>query len=155
MRKHISKSLVLSSITFLCLTLVACGGGGSSSDAGSSIISDTSDPTTSPQNNSPTPPKKTPNDSNNSNPRNTFANKIEINPLRDLGLGKGKNICFKLKSYNNVSESDFSKSICGKIKDNHLITLTWEDAIGNIVGYYVYFGTNKNNVKNYLADVLS
>ncbi len=81
-------------------------------------------------------------------------NSIEINPLRDLGLEKGENICFRLKSYNNVTESDFSKAICGKINNDNSLILSWEDVIGNVDGYYVYFGKNKNNVANFLADVI-
>ena len=50
--------------------------------------------------------------------------------------------------------SDFSKAICGKINNDTKLTLSWNKISGDVSGYYVYFGTNKNNVTNFLADVI-
>ncbi len=80
-------------------------------------------------------------------------NSLTVNPLLDLGLGKGKSVCFRLKSYNNVTESDFSKAICGEIYNDQSLTLSWGSVTGNVDGYYVYFGTSENNVASFLADV--
>ncbi len=86
---------------------------------------------------------------------NILANSLEINPTRDLGLATGENVCFKLKSYNNTATSNFSDAICSKIPDGESLTLTWESAPGDIVGYYVYFGTSTTNAgNNFLANVL-
>ena len=79
---------------------------------------------------------------------------LEINPLSDLGLEEGDSVCFKVKSYNNVTESDYSKPICSIIYDPLNLPLSWSEVTGKINGYYVYFGTNKNNATNFLADVI-
>ncbi len=75
------------------------------------------------------------------------------NPLLDLGLEKGKSVCFSIKSYNTVTESDFSKTICGTINNDQSLTVSWDKVSGDVDGYYVYFGTNENNATNFLADV--
>ena len=80
-------------------------------------------------------------------------NSIVLNPLRDLALGAGDQVCFSVKSYNNISESAFSKTICGLINNNDSLTLSWNNASGDVVGYYVYFGSNRNDATNFLADV--
>ena len=78
---------------------------------------------------------------------------IDINPLRDLGLSKGENVCFRVKAYNTTSTSNFSNPICSRIRDLDYVTLTWNKAIGDVLGYYIYYGTNKNNSKTFLLDV--
>ncbi len=155
MSRNISTNLVLFIITLFILTLGACGGGGgSSSEADTPVVSDTSSPNAPSPKKSPNQPKQAPKKTDSPSSPKALANLIEINPLRDLGFGKGESICFSLKSYNNITESNFSESICDKIKDDHSLTLTWNNAAGNISGYYVYFGTNKNNATNFLADVI-
>ncbi len=85
--------------------------------------------------------------------KNTQA--IEINPMRDLGLEKGKQVCFSLKSYNNIAESSFSKAVCGRIRSNHSLTLVWEKAKGKISGYQIYFGKNRKTAnENFLTDMI-
>lgn len=80
---------------------------------------------------------------------------MKINPLRDLGLEKGKQACFRLKSYNNVTKSNFSNAACGRISNNHSLTLAWDKATGDITGYQIYFGTNgKISEMNFLADMI-
>lgn len=156
MRSIISTNLVLFIITLYCLTIGACGGGGSSSEDYTPTVSDISNPSSPMPKKSPKNPKQAPKKPNSSSsPPKTLANLIEVNPLRDLGLGKGESICFRLKSYNNVTESDFSKSVCGQIKNDHSLILTWNNIPGNIVGYYVYFSKNKNNTNsNFLTNVI-
>lgn len=154
MEQNISTNVVLFIIMLFCLTISACGGGGSSSDTSNVKVNNTSNPSTATPEKAPIPQNQAPNDNNSGKP-NTLANFIELNPLRDLGVGKGKSICFKLKSYNNVTESAFSESVCGQIKNDHSLVLTWNNASGNIVGYYVYFSDSKNNSNNkFLADVI-
>ena len=126
-------------LSTILLFLYGCGGDSSSSS--------------SPNFSSSTPESATSTNSLSSSPE-TFTNLLTVNPLRDLGLGKGKNVCFRIKSYNNITESDFSNAFCGQIKDDLSITLAWNKSDGNIHGYYVYYGTNKYNATNYLADVL-
>ena len=111
--------------------LFGCGGGGGSSSSESSGS-----------------------DTGGSSSSSSRFSSLVINPLSELGLTSGDNVCFRVKSYNNVSESDFSKPICGKINDNNKLTLSWNRVSGYISGYYVYFGTNKNNATNFLADVI-
>ena len=118
----------------LAFCLIGCGGGSSSSVTESS-------PNTS------SPPQPQP------QPLNQFSS-LEINPLTDLGLTTGDKVCFSVKSYNNVTESDYSKAICGKINDDNKLTLSWNKISGDANGYYVYYGTNKNNATNFLADVM-
>ena len=86
-------------------------------------------------------------------PPSAFSNSIVINPLRDLGLETGDDICFSIKSYNNTSVSDFSNAICVQINTSNSLTLSWNNPPGNVVGYYVYFGTKNYNATNFLADV--
>ena len=128
--------------------LIGCGGGGSSSTlAEASNSPDNQASPSSPPDNQASP--------NSPPPENNLANSININPMRDLGLDQGKSACFKIKSYNNIGESEFSDAICGQVKNEQSLTLTWEDASGNVVGYYVYFGTNKDKAgDNFLADVI-
>ncbi len=78
---------------------------------------------------------------------------ININPLRDLGMSKGENVCFRIKAYNTTSVSKFSNAICSRIRDLDYITLKWNKAIGDVIGYYIYYGANKNNSKTFLFDV--
>ena len=135
-----STIILLAACMVLTFSLIGCGGGGSSS------TTDTL-PTTS---SSPSPsPKSSPQPS----PSGQFSS-LAINPLADLGLAAGDNVCFSVKSYNNFSESDFSKAVCGKIKDDNKLTLAWNKNTENVNGYYVYFGTDKNNATNFLADVI-
>ena len=117
----------------LCLSLNGCGGGGSSSSATEDL----------PNTSSATPP---------SSPSG-LPNSIDINPLIDLGMVAGDNVCFRLKSYNNFTESDFSKAICSQIKNESALTLSWNQVSGNIIGYYIYFGPDKNSATNFLKDV--
>ena len=115
-----------------------CGGGSSSSSSGENLI-DTS------SSSSKEPPTSSPSESSSS---------LAINPLSDLGLTKGDSVCFRLKAYNNVTESNYSKPICGQINNDHSLTLSWDNVSENVIGYYVYYGTNKNNAKNFIADVI-
>ncbi len=127
--------LVMCMIFALCL--IGCGGGGSSSTAETSPNTPSSSPESSP------PPSSS----------GQFSS-LAINPLTDLGLIAGNKVCFSVKSYNNFSESDFSKAVCGQIKDDNKLTLYWNKITGNVSGYYVYFGSDKNNATNFLADVI-
>ena len=128
--------ILFSMHVILALCLIACGGGSSSS------VVDFAPNTSS------SPPSKP------SEPSEQFSS-LAINPIADLGLTTGDNVCFSVKSYNNIAESDFSKAICSKVSNSNVLTLSWNKISGdNISGYYVYFGTNKNNVTNYLADVI-
>lgn len=117
--------------------LIGCGGSGSSSST-----AETSPNTSSPE--KPEPPSSS-----------EQFNSLVINPLTELGLEVGNKVCFSVKSYNNVSESDFSKTICGQIKNDNMLTLSWNNIPGNVNGYYVYFGTEKNSATNFLADVIT
>ncbi len=117
--------------------LFGCGGGSSSSTAETLPNTPSSSPELSLQSTLP----------------EQFSS-LEINPLADLGLLAGNIVCFSVKSYNNFSESAFSKVICDVIKDDTNLTLSWSKIIGNVTGYYVYFGTDKNNTTNFLADVI-
>ena len=134
------KLIVFQLILILCI--YGCGGGSNSSSE--SPISANNEPSAQSKSSS----------SSNSDSTEKLSNLLKINPLRDLGLGKGENVCFRIKSYNNVAVSDFSKAICGQIMDDHSLTLLWSKVAGKISGYYVYYGTNKNNAENYLTDVL-
>jgi hypothetical protein len=80
-------------------------------------------------------------------------NSVVFNPLRDLALGAGDQVCFSIKSYNNISESTFSKAVCGLINNNDSLTLSWNEVSGDVVGYYVYFGSNRDDATNFLTDV--
>ena len=68
-------------------------------------------------------------------------------------MGNGDNVCFRLKAYNNFTESDFSNAICSQIENDNTLTLSWDEVSGNIIGYYIYFGVDKNNATNFLKDV--
>ena len=116
----------------LAFCLIGCGGGSSSSVTESSLNTSSS----------PQP-----------QPLNQFSSLV-INPIADLGLTTGEKVCFSVKSYNNVTESDYSKAICGKINNDNKLTLSWNKIAGDVNGYYVYYGTNKNNATNFLADVM-
>ncbi len=145
--KSIEKLLaVFVAITF---SLYGCGGDSSSPSTTEEIQEFAlAAPETTPKTESKPAPKTTP-------PLiSGLPNSIEINPLRDLGLEKGKNICFRLKSYNNVAESDFSKVICSQIKNDRRLTLSWSDVPGNVSGYFVYYGVSKNNATKFLIDVI-
>ncbi len=136
--ENIYKLFVLFLIPILLFS--GCGGGGGSSSSDETSISNVPPPT---------------NNNTSSTPANVLSNFIDINPLRDLGLSKGEQVCFRLKSYNNVATSKFSKPICSKVKNEQYLTLTWETVSDKINGYYVYFGTNKNKADdNFLADVI-
>ena len=115
--------------------LVGCGGGGSSSTLDTSSNKSSSESLPQPA------------------PSGQFSS-LEINPLTDLGLVAGSKVCFSVKSYNNFSESDFSKAVCDEIKDDNNLTLSWNKITGNASGYYVYFGTDENNATTFLADVI-
>ena len=128
--KSTCKVTVLS--VFLVLTLIGCGGGGSSD---SEVIPNTT---------SLPPSTSSPNQ----------ISSLAINPLSDLGLTEGQKVCFSIKSYNNTTESSFSDAICSQIKNENMLTLSWNKINGDITGYYVYYGTTKNNATNYLADVI-
>ncbi len=123
----------------ISLSISACGGGGSGSSSDTASLSQPSTPTGG---------------SNNTSNSPQFANTIEINPLRDLGLGVGDNVCFKIKAYNNVTESKFSGALCSTLKNETSVNLSWNDVPGNVVGYYVYYGTKKKDVNNFLVDVV-
>lgn len=128
----------------LLATILICGcggGGGSSSQSGS--------PSSSTDGSANNPPS-----SKNNPPSSNLSNSIVINPLRDLGRNKGDRVCFRIKSYNNVTESDFSGAICNTIKNSKSITLSWNSVPGDVLGYYVYYGIEKNNVSNFLEDVI-
>ncbi len=126
----------------VCVTLlfciIGCGGGGSSQT--------TNSPSATPPSTSQPSPVRPPSPGN--------FNSLTINPLNDLGLVQGETVCFSVKSFNNYSESDFSKAICGKINNTSSLTLSWNKIGGDVSGYYIYFGTNKNNATAYLANVL-
>lgn len=132
---------MLAALVTITLSLAGCGGGGNSSSI-------------SPQD-APAPSPITPTASPDAQPTpsDNLSNLIEINPLRDLGLGKNDLVCFRIRSYNNVAESDLSDAACSVIKNDLLLTLSWSEVLGNIHGYYVYFGTNKNSATEFLADV--
>ena len=132
-----SPVILLSICIIFALCLIGCGGGGSSSTTETSPNTPSSSPESSPQ----------------STPSGQFSS-LEINPLADLGLVAGNKVCFSVKSYNNFSESDFSKAACGQIKDDNKLTLAWNKNTENVNGYYVYFGTDENNATNFLADVI-
>ena len=133
-------NLIMLVLAMSQLVLVGCGGGSGSSSTQSSPNQSMDTPSSSPDSTSP--------------PSNNLSNVIEVNPLRDLGLDKGDQVCFRIKSYNNVEVSDFSKPICSKIKNSTQLMLSWNDADGNVIGYYVYFGSSKKKVNEYLADVI-
>ena len=137
MKNTASLFVILSTIL---LFIYGCGGGSNSSDSSPYISSSTSESSTSPNYPSSSP--------------ESFTNSFTVNPLRDLGLGKGENVCFRIKSYNNIAISDFSKAICGQIKNDHKLTLSWNKVHGKIDGYYVYYGANKNKATNFLTDVI-
>ncbi len=40
---------------------------------------------------------------------------VRYNARLDLNLDEGSNVCFRLRAYNNVGESDFSGAACGAI----------------------------------------
>ena len=122
-----SNIILVTTIAVLLFILIGCGGG-SGSGSGSSVIESTA---------------------NTPSPLEQFST-LAVNPLTDLGLDIGDQVCFSVKSYNNVTESDFSKAICSQIKDNDSLTLAWNNIFGNINGYYIYFGTNKFNTTNFL-----
>lgn len=135
MKSNIKLIAVFTAVIFC---LFGCGGGGnSSSTAESSSNTPSSSPESSP------PPSSS-----------GLFSSISINPLTDLGLEAGNKVCFSVKSYNNFSESDFSKAICGEIRNDNTLTLSWNKITGDVSGYYVYFGANKNNATNFLADVM-
>ena len=127
--KNTIKLLAISVAFAFCFT--GCGGGSSSS--------------TSP--NTTSPPDVPPSSSTG------LPNSVVFNPLRDLALGAGDQVCFSIKSYNNISESTFSKVVCGLINNNDSLTLSWNNVSGNVVGYYVYFGFNRDDATNFLADI--
>ena len=127
--------ILLAMHIILAFCLIGCGGGKSSNTVESVPNASSSPPT------------------NQSEPSEQFSS-LAINPIADLGLTAGDKVCFSVKSYNNIMESDFSKAICGKINNNTKLTLSWNKISGDVSGYYVYFGTNKNNATNFLADVI-
>jgi hypothetical protein len=133
------KSAIISIVVLVAFTLGlnGCGGSGSSSST-----AETSPNTSSPEN--PEPPSSS----------EQFASLV-INPLTELGLEAGNKACFSVKSYNNVSESDFSKAICGQIKNDNVLILSWNKVPEKVNGYYIYFGTDINNATNFLADVIT
>ncbi len=126
------KNKIIFLITCMALSyiLIGCGGGGSGSPSSGTSAENTGSSSGS------------------------FAS-LEVNPITDLGLDTGSNVCFSIKSYNNITESDFSKAICSKIKNDGKLTLSWNKNPRSVSGYYVYYGTNKNNAKTFLADVIT
>lgn len=42
-------------------------------------------------------------------------NSATIDAVADLGLNKGDKACFRVKSYSNVAESDYSSAVCGTL----------------------------------------
>ena len=126
------------------LILIGCGGKGSSSSA----FEEPSGTSSESSNTSQSSPESTP-----SLPKR-LSNSIIVSPLRDLGMEKGESVCFRLKSYNNITESDFSKAICSQIKNDNRLTLIWNEASENVTGYYVFFGSNKKDSKQFLADII-
>jgi len=148
---------MLAALVTINISLAGCGGGGGNSSSISpqdapapSPITPTAAPEDAP---APSPITPTASPDAQPTPSDTLPNLIEINPLRDLGLGKNDLVCFRIKSYNNVAESDLSDAACSVIKNDLLLTLSWSEVLGNIHGYYVYFGTNKNSATEFLADV--
>lgn len=135
MKSTIRLLAVVSTAFLFCL--IGCGGGSSSSSAETSPNTPLPSPEFSP------PPSSS----------EQFSS-LAINPLTDLGLEAGNKACFSVKSYNNISESAFSKAICTQIKNENRLTLSWNKITGNVSGYYVYFGTDENNATNFIADVL-
>ncbi len=116
-------------ITLISLLLHGCGGGSSTSSVAESSPANQSSPSSQTQS-------------------------VIINPLLDLGLRKGDNVCFRIKAYNNVTESDFSGAICSIVKNEDALNLSWNDVPGNVVGYHVYYGTNKRNASNFIKNIL-
>jgi hypothetical protein len=132
------KSAIISLVVLVAFTLGlnGCGGNGSSSST-----AETSPNTSSPENLEPP---------SSSEQFKSFV----INPLTELGLEVGNKVCFSVRAYNNVSESDFSKVICSQIKNDNVLILSWNKLPEKVNGYYVYFGTDINNANNFLADVI-
>ena len=122
---------------FFVFYLFGCGGGSSSSTTETIPNTSTSSP------DSLSPPSASEQSSS-----------LTINPIADLGLVAGNKVCFRIKAYNNFLESEFSNAVCGEIKNDHNLTLSWDRTTEDVSGYYVYFGTNKNNATNFLADVI-
>ena len=137
---NMKRSVILLAMSVIfAFCLIACGGGSSSSDVDFAPNTSSSPPTIPPE---PLGPSE------------QFSS-LSINPIADLGLITGDNVCFSVKSYNNIAVSDFSKTICSKVSNSNELTLSWNKITGdNISGYYVYFGTNKNNATNFLADII-
>jgi hypothetical protein len=123
------KSAIISLVILVTFALGLSGCGGSSSGAAESSYT-------------PSPP--------------TDATKtIEINPLVELGLEKGSNICIRIKAYTNTSESDFSEAICTKIIDSESIELSWNNTSQNVIGYEIYYGNTESTADNFLQDIMA
>ena len=123
-------------LAIVSLIICGCGGGGSSSSEEQSAQSSLAP------------------SSSSSSSLKTLSNSIEIDPILELGLEKGEKVCFRIKSYNNVTESDFSGAICSVLKNEKTLSLSWNDVPGDVIGYLVYYGTNKKNANNLLRDVI-
>ncbi len=87
--------------------------------------------------------------SGNSQPPST----VSINPLRDLGISKGY-VCFRIKAYSNIEVSDFSKPVCGYIKNSKSFKLAWTPSSKSVIGYHVYSGTSAKITENFITDVM-
>lgn len=82
-------------------------------------------------------------------------NSIEINPLLELGLEKGMDICISIKAYSNSSKSKLSEAVCTKINDSQPIELSWNHTSTSVIGYEIFYGNSKNNARNFLQNVMS
>ena len=88
--------------------------------------------------------------SNKSDAPPTF---VYIDPIRDLGINKGY-VCFRIKAYSNIEVSDFSRAVCGYIKNSKKIKLAWTPRSNSVIGYHVYFGTSAKITKKFITDVM-
>jgi len=77
---------------------------------------------------------------------------VEIKPLRDLGKQKGGFVCFRLQSFNSVTESEFTEPTCSVIQDSEKLILSWDRAADETTSYRIYSGNSRKNINNLLVE---
>ena len=131
-----STVILFAFILVIILSHTGCGGGGNSSE-----------------NEVPKSISSSPSNTDNTSLNGTV-NSLEIDPLLELGLAKGENICFGIKAYSNISKSKLSEAICTTVMNDEPILLSWNQLPQNIIGYEIYYGKMKKSVTNFFHDVM-
>lgn len=88
--------------------------------------------------------------SNNSG--STHTSYVEIKPSRDLGKQAGEFVCFRLQSFDSISESEFTDPTCSVIENSEKLVLSWDKAADENISYRIYSGDGRVNIDNFLME---